>query len=292
MQRRGWVSIFAIVTVMTAVTATSSVAETLLERGTYLVEGIAACGTCHARPGQESADIKGDLAGGIPFRIRGRAAYAANITPHPETGIGGWSDTDIVRAIRQGRRPDGTRIVAMPIELYRQISDRDALAIATYLRSLKPVENDVPRTVRGTVRPRPSARPSTRSVAEPNRDDPVAYGAYLAGPLGRCIECHTPTEENGDNPDYKNMLGAGGVTFTGPWGQSISGNITPDKDTGIGELDDDQIKAMIIHGVRPNRTRVGRPMAHTYYREITDRDLDAIVAYLQSLKPIKNFIDK
>ena len=88
------------------------------------------------------------------------------------------------------------------------------------------------------------------------------------------------------------MLGAGGVTFTGPWGQAISGNITPDKDTGLGELADDQIKAMIIHGIRPNHTRVGRPMAHIYYLNIDDRDLDAIVAYLQSLKPIKNFIDK
>ena len=49
---------------------------------------------------------------------------------------------------------------------------------------------------------------------------------------------------------------------------------------------------MIVQGVRPNRTSVGRPMAHTYYRKISDRDLSAIVAYLRSLKPIKNFIDK
>ncbi len=284
---RGPCYTFAVIAILTSPAG----AETSLERGRYLVEGIAACGTCHARPGQESADIPGDLAGGIRFRLRGYSAFAANITPDRKTGIGAWSDADIVRAIRQGRRPDGSRIGAMPFELYRQISDRDAFAIATYLRSLKPVENSVPRTGRGRVRPTSPALSTATAVPEPVRSDPVLLGRYLAGPIGRCMECHTPSSDDG-RPDYKNMLGAGGVTFTGPWGQAISGNLTPDPDTGIGELSDSQVKAMIVEGVRPNRTSVGRPMAHTYYRKITDHDLSTIVAYLRSLKPIKNFIDK
>ena len=270
--------------------AGAAFAETPRERGAYLVEGIMACGTCHARPGQESADVPGDLAGGIRFRLRGRIAYAANITPHKETGIGAWSDRDIVRALRRGRRPDGKRIGAMPFELYSRISDSDAYAIAAYLRSLKPVENAVPRLRAHSPRPR-TVRPPAK-VPDVPRDDPVKYGAYLAGPLGRCVECHTPSADNGDAPDYANMLGAGGVTFTGPWGEAISGNLTPDRDTGLGEFTDDQIKEMIVNGLRPNRTHVGRPMAHTYYRKMSQQELDAIVAYLRSLKPIKNFIEK
>ena len=129
------------------------------------------------------------------------------------------------------------------------------------------------------------------NVPEVPKTDQTAYGAYLAGPLGRCIEGHTPSDED-EHPDYRNMLGAGGVTFTGPWGQAVSGNLTPDRDTGLGEFTDAQIKEMIVQGLRPNRTPVGRPMAHTYYGRMTDADLDAIIAYLRSLKPIKNFIDK
>ena len=284
---RGSCYTFAVIAFLTS----PAVAETPLERGRYLVEGIAACGTCHARPGQESADIPGDLAGGIRFRLRGYSSFAAYITPDRTSGIGAWNEAAIVRATRQGRRPDGSRIGAMPFELYRQLSDGDAFAIATYLLSLKPVENSVPRTGRGRVRPTSPARSTATVVPEPPRNDPVQYGRYLAGPAGRCMECHTPSGAD-DRPDYKNMLGAGGVTFTGPWGQAISGNITPDPDTGLGEFSDAQIKAMIVQGVRPNRTSVSRPMAHTYYRKISDRDLDAIVAYLRSLKPIKNFIDK
>ena len=264
-------------------------AETLLERGAYLVEGIAACGTCHARPGQESAATPGDLAGGIRFRLRGYTAYAPNITPDPETGIGRWNNTDIIRALRQGRRPNGTRIGGMPFELYRNLSDRDALAIATYLQSLKPVKNRVPRLGGGKIRPRNEFVP--HKVAEIPRSDRVRYGAYLAGPVGRCIECHTPSKDGG-GPDYTTMLGAGGTVFSGPWGEAIAGNLTPDPDTGLGELTDDQIRKMIVDGFRPNRTTVGRPMAHTYYEKISEDDLAAIVAYLRTLTPIKNFIDK
>jgi mono/diheme cytochrome c family protein len=248
-----------------------------------------ACGTCHARPGEESAAVPGDLAGGIRFRIRGRTAYAANITPDRRTGIGSWSDKEIVRALRQGLRPDGARLGGMPFSLYRNISDKDARAIVAYLRSLKPSENDVPRTAPPPKRPKFSFL--SRSVPEVPRGNQIRYGGYLAGPLGRCIECHTPSN-NGGQPDYVRMLGAGGVVFTGPWGQAISGNLTPDRDTGLGEFTSTQIKRMIVSGHRPNRTRVGRPMAHTYYQNMTEDDLDAIVVYLRSLKPIKNFVDK
>jgi len=282
-----WKTLFPFAALLLSVAP--AVAETALERGAYLVEGIGACGTCHARPGQESADIPGDLAGGIRFRLRGRVAYAANITPDVETGIGSWTDQDIVRALRRGRRPNGSRIGGMPFELYSRISDRDAFAIAAYLRSLKPVRQTVPRVRINRKLERKVGKIST--VPEVARTDPVRYGEYLAGPLGRCVECHTPSNDGGP-PEYKTMLGAGGVVFTGPWGEAVSGNLTPDRDTGLGEFTDEQVKEMVVRGLRPNRTRVGRPMAHTYYRRLTDEDLSAIVAYLRSLKPIKNFIDK
>jgi len=87
----------------------------------------------------------GDQFGGgkAPF-----TSYAANITQDKATGIGAWTDDQIMRAIREGKRPDGSSIGApMAIELYRNISDADAKAIVAYLRTVKPAKNTVPKSL-------------------------------------------------------------------------------------------------------------------------------------------------
>ena len=83
-------------------------------------------------------------------------------------------------------------------------------------------------------------------------------------------------------PDFENNLGAGGFVFPGPWGTSVSPNITP---TGLESRSDEEIKAMITRGVRPDGSRMLPPMPYAYYANMTDSDLDAIVAYLRSLPP-------
>src|SRR3546814_8115734 len=89
-----------------------------------------------------------ELAGGLKMEDPAFTAYGANLTPDVETGIGGWSDAEIVTAIREGRRPDGSMIgPIMPIALYSRMSDRDVRAIVAYLRTLKPVRNEVPESV-------------------------------------------------------------------------------------------------------------------------------------------------
>ncbi|HMA13543.1 MAG TPA: c-type cytochrome, partial [Kiloniellaceae bacterium] len=110
-------------------------AETLLERGTYLMQGIVACGNCHTPKGPDGELPGMELAGGFLMEDAAFTAYAPNITPDVATGIGGWTDAQIVAAIREGRRPDGTIIgPPMPIALYRQMSDRDVEAIVAYIR--------------------------------------------------------------------------------------------------------------------------------------------------------------
>ena len=116
------------------------------------------------------------------------------------------------------------------------------------------------------------------TVAAVSRDDPVAYGAYLAGPIGHCIECHTPGSHG--KFDYANNLGAGGRLFVGPWGESVASNITP---TGLSRWTDDEIKTMISKGMHPDGSPMLPPMGYSYYANISDTDLDAIVAYLRSL---------
>lgn len=258
-----------------------AIAETPLDRGTYLMQSIVACGNCHTPKGP-NGEIPGmELAGMAPFeKTPGFDANAPNITPDPETGIGNWTDEQIIASIREGKRPDGTIIgPPMPIGLYRGMSDNDVRAIVAYLRNVKPVKNEIPPSVYRIPLP-PAYGPPVVSVPEPDRNDPIAYGAYLAGPAGHCVECHSPLTPKG--PDLANNLGAGGFEFHGPWGVSVSSNITP---TGLADRTDAEIKTMITQGVRPDGSKMLPPMGYSYYANIKDTDLNAIVAYLRTLPP-------
>lgn len=117
-------------------------------RGEYLAR-IMDCGGCHtggALAGRP--DPRLDLAGSqIGFAIPDLGVfYPPNLTPDRATGLGGWSEADIVRAVRTGVRPDGRILApAMPWPAYAALTDADALALARYLRGLAPVRNATPR---------------------------------------------------------------------------------------------------------------------------------------------------
>jgi len=128
----------------------------LADRGEYLVE-LLGCGACHtdgaligepdmdkslagSRIGIAASNPLGDKYPGV--------VYPANITPDTETGIGLWSDQQIVNAIRAGLgRHMGDRIPVMPWQAYAKISDEDIAAITAYLRSIEAVNHRVPNAV-------------------------------------------------------------------------------------------------------------------------------------------------
>lgn len=258
-------------------------ADALVERGAYLVNTIAACGNCHTMQGPTGPDRSMELAGGMVIEEPGLfAAHVPNITQDKETGIGGWSDAEIARSIREGLRPDGSIIgPPMPIGLYRQVSDDDLAAMVAYLRTVPPIRNTVGPSSYQIPLP-DSYGPPVGHVPSVSPDDQLAYGAYLAGPMGHCIECHTPMGPGG-RPDYENRLGAGGFPFHGPWGTSASANITPAG--AVAGYSDAELKAAITQGVRPDGSRLMPPMGYGYYAGMTADDLDAVVAYLRSLPP-------
>jgi mono/diheme cytochrome c family protein len=260
-------------------------AETLLERGSYLINGIVACGNCHTPQGPEGPLPGMELAGGLVIEEEAFTVRTPNIAPDQETGIGRWTDAQIIAAIREGRRPDG-RIIGppMPISLYRRMSDRDVRALVAYLRQVKPVRNRVPPSQYRVPLPT-GYGPPVRPVPDVPRTDPVAYGAYLAGPLGHCIDCHTL--RIGDQADNTRRIGAGGNTFYGPWGITVAPNITPDKETGIGDWTDEQIRRAITQPIGADGSPLRPPMGLGYYARIAGPDLDALVAYLRSLQPLK-----
>lgn len=263
-------------------------AQARLERGRYLVEGIGACGNCHTPKGPQGNLPGKHLAGGFEIAEGFGVAVTPNITPDRTTGIGAWSDDEIIRAIREGKGRDGRTLgPPMPYGFYRRLSDMDVKAIVAYLRTVPAVEHRVEKS-RYTVALPASWGPPVGVVPRVSRRDLVQYGEYLAGPVAHCMECHSPMGPGGA-PDLT-KLGAGGFPFHGPWGVSYSANITSDRETGIGKWTDGEIVAS-IHGARRGGGRVRPPMPVDYYvRGITGPDLRALVAYLRSLPPIRNAV--
>lgn len=261
-----------------------AVAQSTVERGRYLVESIAGCGNCHTPQGPNGPLPGKTLAGGLEFDHPGFfKAYSTNITPDPETGIGKWTDAQLKVAIREGRRPDGTLIrPPMPFEFYRGLADADLEAIVAYLRTVPAVKNVTPQSTYAIPLPPNYGPPIDKPVEAPAKSDTLAYGAYLAGPLGHCLECHTPPSANGRTL-YDTLLGAGGRHFPGPWGLSVSKNITSDSEQGLGKWSDAEIERAIRKGIDRQGQPLKPPMGFAYYERISADDMAALIAYLRSL---------
>jgi cytochrome c2 len=257
-------------------------AESPSERGEYLVNAIMGCGTCHTTRDAAMKPIpEMELAGGRVIDREGIHAIAPNITPDPETGIGRWTDDQIINAIRNGKRPDGTIIgPPMPVAFYRVVSDNDMHAIIAYLRQVKPINHKVEKSVYTIPLPKDYG-PTITHVTDVSRRDKVAYGKYVAA-LGHCMLCHTP-ESQGRNDMSK--LGAGGVEFIVKGSPVLSANLTRANPGGIPSWTDAQIKTAVTKGMRPDGSPLAPVMAFAWYKNTADEDLDALVAYLRTLRP-------
>ena len=263
---------------VTGVLSGTAQAAPSVERGDYLVNSIAACGSCHTPMGPEGFISEQNLAGRLVEETPAFTAIAPNITPAGR--VKDWSDAELARAIREGIRPDGSVIgMPMPFEVYHGISDTDLMSMVMYLRTVPAVENDPGTSVYNVPLP-PAWGPPVDSVADVPEGATVAYGEYLAGPLGHCIVCHTTFGEAG--PMLDTHLGAGGAEFHGPWGTSVASNITP---TGLSDYSDEELATLITSGVRPDGSMLMPPMPVGNYALMKPEDVEAVVLYLRALPP-------
>jgi mono/diheme cytochrome c family protein len=256
-------------------------------RGEYLFNA-ADCVGCHSDTKNGGARLAGGKAIETPFG----AYFSRNITPDPTYGIGAWSDSDFLRALRQGISPTGAHYFpAFPYTSFTGMTDRDILDIKAYLmtqpavaQANKPHDVPFPFDARATMvlwrglyfTEGPFVADATQT-AEWNR------GAYLVNAVSHCGECHTP----------RNLLGAvessrrfAGTTPSDPKVKSAP-NITSDPRDGIGSWSLDDIARVLKTGVTPKGDFVAGPMADVVEGtgKLTDGDRRAIALYLKSVPP-------
>lgn len=270
-----------------------------IEKGKYLTNHVTGCLGCHSKvdeskpgdflfPGTEGQGRDFGEIPNYPIHIRAR-----NITPDKATGIGDWTDGEIVRAMREGVSRDGSALFPqMPYQTYAaNLSDEDALAIVAYLRTLPPINNNPGKTqvsfpismfIRAVPQPLEKSPPAAPPVS-----DKMARGNWLLK-VASCGDCHNSKTEKMKDIPGKEL--AGGAKF--PLSADkyvVVPNITSDKATGIGAYSDDDLKRVFEEG----KGKDGRDlfmMPWSYYRGMTAEDKDALYTALRAVKPVVNVV--
>lgn len=271
-----------------------------VERGRYLANHVMVCMDCHST--RDWSKFSGPLAAGSEG-IGGERFdhslgfpgifYSPNITPF---NLKNWSDAELYRVITAGVGKDNKPVFpVMPYLNYGQMDDEDIYSVIAYLRTLPDKESETPeRTVDFPMNYILHLIPSPGVPAPvPDRSDLTGYGKYLTN-AAACVDCHTPFEKGQLLTD---QAYSGGRRFTGPGGVLISPNITPDKQTGIGNWTKEMFVARFkdndpsIHGYRSMKEgELNTLMPWAMYAGMDTTDLEAIYAYLISLKPIEKEI--
>jgi len=274
-----------------------------IARGEYIFRFQAQCWGCHQSPagGQDARQAGGRLFDLTDVGPGFGKWYARNLTPDIETGLGGWTDGEIVQALREGLSKDRTTLFPiMPVDWYHGMADDDVLAVVAYLRSLPPAKNHVPRREPSffakallTFKLMKPKDPITEPVIAPPQGVSPEYGRYLSSNLSDCADCHTPRNLQ-DGQFYLDSLFAGS-SFPYGGGEeepilSYPRNITPDVETGIGSWTEEQFLTAVTTGVRPDSTVLTPHMPYAYYKFWSLDDLKAVFAYLKTLPAIRRTV--
>ena len=266
-----------------------------IARGKYVFGAAAGCG-CHTVPKQPLN------AGGRKYDGPFGTVYSSNITPDPATGIGKWTDEQIITATRAGRRPNGERLIPVhPYTVFNGMAEQDLKDVVVYLRSVPPVNRATPAKKISVPLFEsvflPAWLATFAAVETPPKSaatSGVARGEYLTRAVSHCGECHTPRTMTMavDNTRFL----AGNPKGKGPEGSAVP-NITPDRETGLGSWTEEQITDYLETGNKPDGDVSGGLMMEVIqgssagYKDLTKADRQAIAKYLKSIPAIKNRIE-
>lgn len=272
-----------------------------IARGEYLANYVTVCVDCHSRRDWNkfaAPIIEGSIGGGgelfdasvgFPGSVR-----VPNITPY---NLKNWTDGEIFRAITCGVRKNGNAIFPlMPWPYYSRMGREDIYSIIAYIRTLKPIKTVYPKSnldfpLNIVVHTMPE---KATLGAIPPPDDTIRYGGYLTRSAA-CMECHT-REENGKQ--IPGMEFAGGHEFTINGNTLRSANITPDKNSGIGNWTREAFLQRFnglsdtSKALRVSRADFQTVMPWYKYSGMKESDLKSIYAYLRTIKPVNNKVIK
>ena len=274
---------------------------TRIARGKYLATHVAVCVDCHSPHDwtklggpMDTTRLGGggekfDAGVGFPGSV-----VVPNITPY---NLKNWTDGEILRAITTGVKKDGSAIFPlMPWKFYSKMDREDTYAIIAYLRTLKPVEATHPKaTLDFPLNILVHTMPQKAEPGKlPDAKDSVNYGKYVVSSAG-CMDCHSQDNQGEYLPGLEF---AGGKAFKVGAATVRSANITPDKATGIGNWTREQFvtrfktytNSATAPTVKSGEFQTIMPWWN--YSGMTDTDLKAVYAYLQTLKPVKNQVVK
>ena len=274
-----------------------------IERGKYLANSVVVCMDCHST--RDWSKFSGPLVEGTLGKGGERFDHSVgmpgifiskNITPE---GISRYTDGELFRVITTGVNKEGDAMFPlMPYRYYGKMDPEDIYSIIAYIRTLDPITNqvsdsepDFPMNFIINTIPAPA-----ELQKRPEPSEQLTYGAYMAS-ASACVECHTQVKQGQILPE---VAFGGGREFAFPDGSVVrSANITPDKQTGIGNWTREQFVARfkvfadssyVTPSVKPGEFNSIMPW--TMYGQMTEEDLSAIFAYLQSVPPISNQVVK
>ena len=273
-----------------------------LARGEYLATHVAVCVDCHSTrdysifsapivPGTygQGGEIM-DHKQGFPGEI-----HVPNITP---ATLQNWSDGEVLRAITTGVNKDGKALFPlMGYQRFGKMDKEDIYSIIAYIRSLKPIKNVVPKTsLDFPVNLINNTSPKAATFSKlPDENNTLHYGEYLVNAAG-CVECHSIREKGAivEGTEF-----GGGMEFIEPAGIIRSSNITMNKENGIGNYSKEdfvrRFKGYTDSSYKLQKLTeqdLNTPMPWMMYGGMKTSDLEAIYAYLKSLKPIDHLVIK
>jgi mono/diheme cytochrome c family protein len=273
--------------------AASAASPEEVARGKYVFGAAGGCG-CHT---EKDRPVN---SGGRRYDGPFGTVYSTNITPDAGTGIGRWTDAQVIEAIRSGRRPNGERLIPVhPYTVFNGMGQQDLQALVSYLRSLPPVDRaNQPKRI--TVPLFESVFLPAWLVAFSPRETPpatvptsgLARGEYLVRAVGHCGECHTPRGVTQAVDNSRFLAG----NPKGPENSEVP-NLTPDPATGL-RWSVEEIAEYLGSGYRPDGDLAGGLMAEVIqgttagYKDLTNADRLAIAQYLKSIPAVSNRIGK
>ena len=224
--------------------------------------------------------------------------YSANLTNSRSNGIPlHYTDAELKYLLKTGVAKDGRFISYM---LRPNMADEDINAIIVYLRSNDEAVAPANKTVGLThytligklyMGAKANPLPYKPDIKRPTESDPVALGRYLVDNIG-CFHCHSKslTSINYLEPEQTRGYLAGGFKFKDEKGNNLyASNITPDKETGIGNYTQSEFRKALKDGQAPHR-KLDPPMPK--FQQLPDKELDAIYSYLQSIPAVYHKIKK